>query len=158
MFNPLLLFRKLKYSTSYSYAYKRVFLDKQLSHDSSMIHPFLVKSAFGGAAIYSLPQAFESSYCNINVSNCSVQFDGYCEHITYNQNLKSLYINPSWLILAPTEHIKYKTSVLWDYSLYLRSFVLSLSRRCSYYAIPYSLSLLLLIPSLSSFIVVEIFS
>ena len=129
MFNPLIAFRRLKRFTSYLYAYKKVFLDKQLTYSFSMTKPFSVRSAFGGAAIYSLPQAFNSAYCRIDISKLDVYFKGYCEHITYHKNMQSLYINPGWLISAPKEHIKYKSSILWRLLLYFRSFFYSLLSR-----------------------------
>ena len=94
-----------------------------------MTKPFSVRSAFGGAAIYSLPQAFNSAYCRIDISKLDVYFKGYCEHITYHKNMQSLYINPGWLISAPKEHIKYKSSILWRLLLYFRSFFYSLLSR-----------------------------
>ena len=56
MFNPLIAFRRLKRFTSIYMPIKKFFLTNNLLillHDK----PFSVRSAFGGAAIYSLPQA-----------------------------------------------------------------------------------------------------
>ena len=59
-----------------------------------------VKSAFGGFAIYrSIPDSL------FPYQSSSSRHGRVCEHISFNSHLQALYIDPSWQLPAPKEHL-----------------------------------------------------
>ena len=66
-----------------------------------------VLSAFGGAGIYSLDKVAKSGarYSSPLLKRQDLRL---CEHVVFNSYLDQLFINPRWLVNAPTEHIAFR--------------------------------------------------
>ena len=65
-----------------------------------------VESAFGGLGIYSVEKVLLSTarYSHADLGNHSLSV---CEHVVFNAYFDKLFINPSWLVMAPLEHIQF---------------------------------------------------
>ena len=66
-----------------------------------------VISAFGGIGAYSLRIVAESGarYSSTALSNQDLKL---CEHVVFNSYLGGLFVNPSWAVAAPSEHIEFR--------------------------------------------------
>lgn len=67
-----------------------------------------VLSAFGGIGVYSLRKVIEAGarYSSPALNQQKLKL---CEHVVFNSYLDRLFINPSWLVRAPKEHIGFRS-------------------------------------------------
>ena len=99
------------------HAKKKFKYDVQLSLSNlkqKEYHP--VSSAFGGLGIYNYSKIANKYYSHLDQNGQTV-----CEHVSFNFSLKNLFISSKFVIEAPKEFIKYKTSnffVKFFYALY----------------------------------------
>ena len=66
-----------------------------------------VISAFGGMGAYSLGIVAKSRarYSSPALSDHGLKL---CEHVVFNSYLDGLFVNPSWVVAAPSEHIEFR--------------------------------------------------
>lgn len=78
-----------------------------LSLQSSELALIPVLSAFGGLGVYSLGKVAEAGarYSSPALNQQDLKL---CEHVVFNSYLDQLFINPSWLVSAPSEHIRFR--------------------------------------------------
>ncbi|WP_152436451.1 glycosyltransferase family protein [Halosimplex carlsbadense] len=75
-----------------------------------------VRSAFGGVGIYNLEKLDGASY-KLN----GEYPQNACEHVLFNESIKSKEISTDFVVKAPTEHIQYKIPVVSKIKSYLSS-------------------------------------
>jgi hypothetical protein len=78
-----------------------------LSLQSSELALVPVLSAFGGLGVYSLGKVAEAG-ARYSSPALNLQDLKLCEHVLFNSYLDQLFINPSWLVSAPSEHIRFR--------------------------------------------------
>jgi hypothetical protein len=78
-----------------------------LSLQSSELVFIPVLSAFGGLGVYSVDKIVKSGahYSSPALDRQDLRL---CEHVVFNAYLDELFINPRWLVNAPTEHIGFR--------------------------------------------------
>lgn len=66
-----------------------------------------VMSAFGGIGAYSLVIVAESGarYSSPALSDHDLKL---CEHVVFNSYFDGLFVNPGWVVAAPSEHIEFR--------------------------------------------------
>ena len=73
-----------------------------------------VESAFGGIGLYKLKEGISDLY-KYGLTDKAVSAD----HIVFNSNFNKKYIDPSWTVCAPLEHIEFKTLSLFGKMKYI---------------------------------------
>jgi len=78
-----------------------------LSLQSSNVNLIPVVSAFGGLAVYSLNKVIQTG-ASYSIHTSNIAGSDICEHVIFNSYLDKLFINPFWLVKAPSEHIEFR--------------------------------------------------
>ena len=73
-----------------------------------------VESAFGGIGLYKLKEGISSLH-KYGLNHKAVSAD----HILFNSHFNKKYIDPSWTVKAPLEHIEFKTLPLFRKMIYI---------------------------------------
>lgn len=105
--SQLIVSRLKKYLRIGSFLFNYLFIFRyQLSPEKIKSKKFTLFSAFGGIGIYNVS--------NLNLSLQKYEINNkfkewYSEHLYFNKHFENLEIETSWVVVAPKEHVMYKS-------------------------------------------------